>query len=370
MRSGRLCLAAALVSLAGYLAGCNGDSPSNIGVRAATIADFPLNYPNKSTTPPSSQGSTHELAFNPQDPFGLFPFWVSGDNYDYLAEFFLNGLVLYHPMPAGSMPHGVDFDGTGQLWVSFEAFGQLARIDKHGNVSSTVNVTFSGTTNPGPHGIGVGLDGRTMWFTGKEASTVGFVAPDDTVQQWALPTSGATPIYIKLGPDGNMWLTELTANNIARVTTAGVITEFAIPTANSRPIAITPEPFGGAALWFSEEAGNNVAKIDLAGNITEYPVPKIQSNNILAGLAFDNEGNLWTQQYVDQNNPSPAGIDHIVRIDKKILTVPPSGLTAADFTYYDVPTTQSVLHRITVGKDGNMWFTELKQDKIGRVLTH
>jgi hypothetical protein len=125
----RLCLGVALVLFTQYLVGCDGDGPPPAGTFPPRILDYPLVYPNKSTTPTSSQGSTHELAFNPIDPRGLFPFWISGDNYDYIAEFFLNGRTVYHPMPAGSMPHGVDFDSTGQLWVSFESFGQLARLN-------------------------------------------------------------------------------------------------------------------------------------------------------------------------------------------------------------------------------------------------
>jgi virginiamycin B lyase len=156
----------------------------------------------------------------------------------------------------------------------------------------------------------------------------------------------------------------LVGNEIARVTSDGRVTEFGIPF-NSRPIAIVPGPDGN--MWFTEEAGNKVARIDANGRITAFPVPKTQPNVILAELAFDREKNLWVQQYVDHNNPAPAGRDHIVKIDKAILSAPTSALPRSHFTFYPVPTRDTVMHRIIQGPDGNVWFTEMRADKVGRL---
>jgi virginiamycin B lyase len=163
-----------------------------------------------------------------------------------------------------------------------------------------------------------------------------------------------------------MWVTELVGNTIARVTPEGAVTEFAIPTFNSRPIAIVPEP-DGTAMWFTEEAGNKVARIDMGGTITEFAVPKSQANVILGGLAFDTEKNLWVQQYVDLNNPTPGGPDHVLKIDKAILTATPEDMAAVPVTFYPVPTADTVMHRIIQGPDGNMWFTELHTNQVGKL---
>ena len=127
-------------------------------------------------------------------------------------------------------------------------------------------------------------------------------------------------------------------------------------------------------MWFSEEAGNRVGRIGPDGKIIEYPIPMAQANVILAGLAFDKNGNLWVQQYVDQNdptpvNPSPAGNDFIIRLDKSILNSAPSDISKVPITFYKVPTTQTVMHRIVQGPDGNMWFTELGTNKVGKLIT-
>jgi virginiamycin B lyase len=37
-------------------------------------------------------------------------------------------------------------------------------------------------------------------------------------------------------------------------------------------------------------------------------------------------------------------------------------------TFYKVPTTQTVMHRIVQGPDGNLWFTELGSNKVGKLV--
>jgi virginiamycin B lyase len=77
----------------------------------------------------------------------------------------------------------------------------------------------------------------------------------------------------------------------------------------------------------------------------------------------------WVQPYVDANNPEPPGADHIIRIDKAILSAAPANLAQIDFAFFEVPTRNTVLHRIIQGPDGNMWFTELKTDKVAKLFT-
>jgi virginiamycin B lyase len=36
---------------------------------------------------------------------------------------------------------------------------------------------------------------------------------------------------------------------------------------------------------------------------------------------------------------------------------------------FPLPTRDAVIHRVTAGPDGGMWFTELAADRIGRVAT-
>ena len=361
--------------------------------RPARVTEFPIAYPDNGrdsaargchvsgvvAAPP--MGSTHEITF---DERGGGDLWISGQNYDALVRVAPDGQMSFRGMPKGSGPHGIEFDAAGRLWVTLEFHGRVMAFDEGGRVVADYDVSLDcgdcpEKINTHPHGLGVGADGKTVWFTGKGTGTVGRITPDGRIQHFALPTVGSVPINIRSGPDGNMWVTELVGNKIARVTPDGLVNELAIPTFNSRPIAFVPGPDG--RMWFSEEAGNKVARVDvgcveagvaakradLSGCVEEFAVPKRQANVILAGLAFDREGNLWVQQYVDHNNPAPAGRDHIVKIDKAILTAKPPGLSARHFTFYPVPTRGTVMHRIIQAPDGNLWFTELNANKVGRL---
>ena len=327
------------------------------GYPVPCVRDVAIAYPATAHMAADMRGSTHELTFNRKDGKSL---WITAPMYDAIVEVAMNGAMKFHPMPAGSMPHGISFDGAGRLYASLEGAGAVAEIDPaSGAIKRQIAV------NADPHGLGIGPDGKTVWFTGKSKNTVGRILGDGMVLNFPLRTVDALPIYIAAGRDGHMWFTELTGNKIGRVTAGGDITEFKIPTDDSRPIAIVQDP-SAYAMWFSEEAGNKVGRIDAQGNITEFDVPKSQSNSILAGLAFDADGNLWVQQYVNQNKPEPEGPDFIIKIGKSILKAQPGD--KLDFTFYEVPTRKTVMHRIVQGPDMNMWFTELKADRFGRVI--
>lgn len=355
------------------------------------IQEFALEYPEPSPCPTATAaahdphghpGSTHEITFKPNDAQAAL--WITGQLDDAVVRLDLDGTTTYYELPACSGPHGIAFDRRGGLWVSLEFAGKIVQLlDADGDAVTgreydvRLNCeTCAEAINPHPHGMAFGPDGETLWFTGKATGTIGKIAPDGTVETFSLPTVGSVPIYIRAGPGGNMWFTELVGNKIGRITPGGVVTEFAIPTHDSRPIEIVGEP-DGEAMWFTEEAGNQVGRIDMNGTITEFPVPKMEDNALLAGLAFDAEGDLWVQQYTDVNHPhyvldgpvpvGPTGRDYLVEIDRSLLTASTSEVARLGFTFYEVPSRGTVMHRIVLGPDNNMWFTELGTDRVGKL---
>ena len=128
-----------------------------------------------------------------------------------------------------------------------------------------------------------------------------------------------------------------------------------------RPIAIKRSPCG-EAMWFSNEAGHSVARVDTAmverivsrqgtqptvdaavaihseavaslaaeqgvfegpdklhDAVLEYAVPMMSAEMKLAGLAFDKEGNLWTQSSKPERGSAafPALWSHEVVTDSQ-----------------------------------------------------
>jgi virginiamycin B lyase len=349
------------------LAWCRADQPGQ-------VSEFKLEWPDLKTDRamhPEAKPirTTHEITY-PRDGTS---FWITGGHHDHVARVTLEGKAEFFSTGTGSHPHGILFDEDGRLWVSLEGFGVVARLDTNGKIDKPIDVRLHARgaekpINTNPHGLGLDSDGRTIWFTGKKTNTVGRIHRDGSVQHFELPTEGAVPIYLSPGPNkhNTMWCTELVANRIARISATGKVDEFEICTGNSRPIAIVEGP-DKKAMWFSEEAGHKVARIDLNGKITEYPVPRTQKNVILAGMTFDRDGNLWTQSYVNPADPFPAGSDHIIRIDKAILGAPAGDLSNVPVTFFKVPSTNTVMHRIVQGPDDNIWFTELAVDQLGKL---
>jgi len=387
------------------VAGTGTGVPTILTEGTALVTEYHLDYPSNPTS-----GSTHEII---NDPANDNSYWITGMSMDYVVHYYGNtNTAQYFAMPMGSMPHGIVFDPTGALWVSLEYAGQVVKLDQNSGaiiVSVDVNIQASPSSpvplNPHPHAIAIGADGVTIWFTGKNTSTVGKINPVNgvitsasTVTHYNLPTIAATPIYVELGTDGNIWGTELTGNKIFRVTPTGTVTEFAIPTYDSRPIAIKVGPANDPYLWFTEESGNKVGKISYSGVIEEFPVPKSQFNSILAGLAFDQNGNLYVQSYVNQNFPSAPpqdlinysssfpnvqdfiqqnfpnlndlrlpNLDYIVKMGNTILDAPNGDISSVLITRYQAESQGTVFHRIILGDDGDMWFTELALNNIGKV---
>ncbi|CAH6419344.1 Hypothetical protein HVR_LOCUS548 [uncultured virus] len=327
---------------------------------------------------------THEFVFNPE---GTAAYITS--TADIIHRVSLNGNIKSFKMPPGSEPHGIIFNRKGQLWVTFEGLGQIVHLSDKGKILDEIDVNIYTKTNqkinPHPHGLCVDFDGKTLWFTGKASSSIGKVnTKTKQVEQFQLPTINAEPIYISAGAGGYIWSTELTGNNIARISQAcnpaqldssrdprgsqaGKIKEFPIPTYNSRPIAIIPSP-DGKYMWFTEENGHNVVRISVKGEMTKFPVPLTQRNCLLASLTFDREGNLWTQSYIDENNPYPQGPDYIVKLDKNILNS--NNISCVQITYYEASARNTVFHRISYGPDNKIWFTELHTDNFCKLAVY
>jgi virginiamycin B lyase len=112
--------------------------------------------------------------------------------------------------------------------------------------------------------------------------------PEVTVTEYPLPTPGAAPFGIALGPDGAVWFAELSGRQVGRIAPDGALTEYPIPSGNSsRFVAVGPD----GAVWFTSGAGNRIGRVAADGWVTEYPLPAEGSdpNGITAGP----DGALW-----------------------------------------------------------------------------
>jgi len=324
------------------------------------ISEFKLNWPSP------QHGSTHELVLDKDY------IYITGQNMDLVAKCNYQGeICAYYPMPAGSGPHGLLIDRAGRLWVSLEFAGLVVQLDAAGLIvrEHDVRLYAEGAAtpiNPAPHGIGLDADGETIWFTGKRTSTVGRIAPNGRIEHFQLNTLAALPIFLQAGPDGGIWGSELRGNAILNVSKDGVVREFPTPCMNSGPIGVVPDPTEDC-MWFSEGTGMKIGKIDMQGNITEYPVPSFQKTDTLASLCFDRDHNLWVQVYVDGGGAEPHGTDYLLKFDKSIRLLADGDISGVPVVTYALASKGSMMHRIKCDHQGNLWFTEMMTDKLGRV---
>lgn len=247
---------------------------------------------------------------------------------------------------SGSITTGPD----GALWFTDGGAGAIGRITTTGDVTEFATPTR--TSEPGEttlgtetHGITTGSDGN-LWFTENNngAGQIGRCTPQGVITEFPVP--GGQPTSITAGPDGNLWFTDDSFNNaIGVITPTGTVKEYPIPTAYSGPGSIVSGLDG--ALWFLEQT--KVGRVTTSGVFTEYPVPPPSGRvypGILSELTVGPDGNLW----------------FTITSPNSIARITPAGVVT------DYPLTATgVIGGITTGADGNLWFTEAQQGKIGRM---
>lgn len=286
---------------------------------------------------PEKLGSTHELAAAPDGSI-----WVSQMTQHRLVQIGAEGeQVRIFDMPPDTGPHGLRFNSRGRLWVTFQLTDELVEIAPDGGILARHKIPSPGA---GPHGLAIGPD-DAVWWTGKTGNMIGRFDPaTGATTIYPLHQLPATPIYITAGADGSMWFTELEGSRLGRIDAAGQLTSFDLPTANARPIAVLNGP--DAQIWFTEERGNAYGRVTLDGRVEEFPTGV--AGGQLASAVFDDAGDLWLQF----NTP-----DIIQRVRR-----------GADTVTFQLPTRNAVQHRIIIGSDGRVWFTELASDKVGYII--
>jgi streptogramin lyase len=205
--------------------------------------------------------------------------------------------------------------------------------------------------------------------------------------------------YIVTGADGNLWFTEPEwvhvggTGLIGRLTTSGVVTEFSKGLEGYTSLAgITRGPDGN--VWFVDEAHAGIGYISRSGVITVYenlvgsdtsPVTLIQ------GIATGPDGNLWfTMQGID-GQPQYSGFGRITTSGELTLfsgsrpgnlivagsdggmwsagtaSITRIGMDGAVTSYSISALGLGSVNGLTLGPDGNVWFTCSFPSLVGRI---
>jgi streptogramin lyase len=176
------------------------------------------------------------------------------------------------------------------------------------------------------------------------------------ITEFPLHPADINPGSLTVGPDGNLWFPESSDSSpdhgaIGRITPSGAITQFPLPTPDGGPGPLTVGPDGN--LWFDEGfpailpgvlPPDRIGRITPAGAITEFPLPT--DYTIVAynpALTVGPDGNLWFTD-LSESSPEPFAIGRITPAGA--ITEFPVGTSGA-----------GPVGAPTVGPDGNLWFT-------------
>ena len=154
--------------------------------------------------------------------------------------------------------------------------------------------------------------------------------------------SGSGAFEITQGADGNFWFTLSNGTQVARITPRGKINTFRTPSL-SNPAFMTLGPDGN--VWFGEGSTGKIAFITPAGQITER---QFSFFGVSVGITTVTDGNIWLSDQTDHA---------IWRYN----------LSSGVFTEFKTPTPNSFPGDMTLGDDGNVWFTEQAVSKFGRI---
>jgi virginiamycin B lyase len=156
------------------------------------------------------------------------------------------------------------------------------------------------------------------------------------------------PEGVAPGPRGTVWFTQ-GCGGLA-VLKGGKLQQYALPGITGESAAIVRAPDG--ALWFSEDGTARIGRIDASGKHTIYTglIYESKYNDIANAVTIGPDGNLWWTAL----------------LGNAIWAMDLHGRIVHSFV---VPTPASQPWGIVAGRDGALWFTESAGNKIGRVTT-
>jgi streptogramin lyase len=293
--------------------------------------------------------------------------------------------ITYPPTDGTSSAYdawGITSGPDGNLWFS-EAHNP-EDVSFVGNITTggTIN-TFSTGLEHTPEGITPAPDGN-LWFTEPGSNTIGNIQPTSTstVNHYAIPTSNSDPVDITIGSDGNLWFTEGATNKIGVITTGGTVTqEYSIPPGLfSYTVAVAGTGYQTGDLVTVVQSGASggtlvVGTVTASGGVQNFnSTASIGTNYTVANNVSTTGGHGTGLQINIINTASsfgPAGITlgpdgnvwFTAENQSNVLEVSPSG----QFTAYPVPNQGGPLF-ITEGPDGNIWYTDNLNNAIAQLV--
>lgn len=198
---------------------------------------------------------------------------------------------------------------------------------------------------PSQNAFGVTAGPGGTWFS--EAASVDRVR-GDRVRRFPVPDPATAGVgWLTWPGHGPLWFADRGNGRLGTITATGTVHEYQIPAGPAGaaiPQAIVLGP--GHQVWFTEPANNRIGELNTHTNsftFTAIPTPDAG----LVGMVRDHDGDLYAVE---------RSADKVARLD------PRTGL----FTEWTLPV-GAFPNRLAVDTRGNVWFTELDTNQLGRI---
>ncbi len=211
------------------------------------------------------------------------------------------------------------------------------------------------------NGPGVDQHNPDMWFTERDAGKVGRLritegptsSSGTIVAEYALP-AGCKPTALAWAVDGNIWWAAVGCNRIGSIDrTSGAVHVVDVEVGQPVGLAIN---LGETAVWFVDAASDRLGRLTATGGLTWFSPP---AGSRLTGVTLGPDEAL----YVTELAGNAIARFPLARFDPNAN--PNTGRLTEELA---LPIAGAQPFLITSGTDGNVWFTERGQQKIGAVF--
>lgn len=278
------------------------------------------------------------------------------------------GTTINYPVPGS--PLNVAVEAPGHIWYTApDQDGIGALVVRDTLPPSAYNYLVNFLVVPGSEPFDIAYTPDTIWFTARESNQLGRIdLVSDTLSITAptklynLPTLDSGPAGLTIAADGSIWLTEQRAGKIARFDPfEQSFTEIPFPpnlfcSGNPQVCVENPQPFDiavqGTTVWFTVPNANSAVSFStITGQFFRVFV---QAGSQPAAIVVDQAERSWVTGY--------AG-NFVARY---------APFTLALWAFYTPPTVDSgpkgLVYR-AVGKTNELWFTQQKASKVGRLTS-
>jgi len=283
-----------------------------------------------------------------------------------------NGSFVTFPLAQPlAVPGGMEIGPDGALWFVQIAANVVTRLDpSDGSMQSFPIPTgqlVGGSINAGTalaSDITTGKDGA-MWFTMSGTSAVGRIdIVTKQIEIIPLPTPFATTVVvtqiIQPGPGNTLVISLAAVNKIATIDVfSRQIREYTMPTPASLPQGVTTDRHGD--IWFTQTGAQKFGRLNVStGAITEYNILALRGLSLDVSLPFPgpirqgSDGKIYIAEGGFQGGNKIAQFDPVTHAFKEFV----------------VPTLAAGMCDINSTRNGEIWFGELRGNKIGKVLIH